>query len=57
MGGWHDLESKEFRYLEDSIYVCATQKTLNPRFMRHFMMLHTMHYSQESLLKIFNQIN
>jgi dynein heavy chain len=23
-GGWYDLETKEFKYLEDTIYICAT---------------------------------
>ncbi|CAD8087288.1 unnamed protein product [Paramecium sonneborni] len=55
--GWYDIETKEFKHLEDTIYVCATQKQVNPRFMRHFLLLYVPQYSPESLLKIFNTLN
>ncbi|CAD8081115.1 unnamed protein product [Paramecium sonneborni] len=57
MKGWYDIETKELKHLEDTIYVCATQKQVNPRFMRHFLLLYVPQYSNESLIKIFNSLN
>ncbi|CAD8161959.1 unnamed protein product [Paramecium pentaurelia] len=55
--GWYDIETKEFKHLEDTMYICATQKQVNQRFMRHFMLLYVPQYSHESLIKIFNSLN
>jgi dynein heavy chain len=61
-GGWYDLESKEFIWLEDITFVGAMgppsqgRNSITLRFSRHFNILYCEQYEPDSLQRIFSNI-
>lgn len=61
-GGWYDLETKEWKHLQDIIFICAMLppsgggNTVTMRYLRHFNLLYVQAFDEDSLLRIFNNI-
>lgn len=58
-GGWYDLDTKEFKYLENITFVGAmlpsgTQVTM--RYLRHYMLLYVQPFESDSLVRIFTNL-
>jgi len=58
-GGWFDIETKEWKYLCDIIFIAAIQppgkgrNDITRRYLRHFALLYIQPCSQDSLFCIF----
>jgi dynein heavy chain len=54
-GGWFDLETKEFKYLCDIIFLGAMQppgggrNTITRRYLRHYALLYVPPFEKDSL--------
>ena len=61
-GGWYDLETKEFKYLQDIIFIAAMlppgggRNTPSMRYMRHFSLLYVPPFDNGSLKRIFSNV-
>lgn len=61
-GGWYDLETKEWKQLQDIIFIAAMLppagggNNVTMRYLRHFNMLYVQPFDEDSLLRIFNNI-
>jgi len=57
--GWYDLENKEFKYLEDIVFIGAMlpRHQITTRFLRHFRLLYTPTLNNDCLHRIFGCIN
>lgn len=61
-GGFFDLETKEFKYLQNIVFVGAMlpliggRNTVTMRYLRHFNLLYVEPFERESLMKIFGSI-
>lgn len=59
-GGWYDLESKDFKYLCDIIFLSAlqprTRNIITKRYLRHYGQVYVQPFEHESLKRIFNSI-
>jgi dynein heavy chain len=58
-GGWYDLDTKEWKFLQDITFITAmlpsgTQVTM--RYLRHFMLLYVEPFESDSLVRIFTTI-
>jgi dynein heavy chain len=61
-GGWYDLEDKEFRRLEDIVFVGAMgppsqgRNSITSRYSRHYNIIYVESFESESLSRIFENI-
>ncbi|EGR32288.1 hypothetical protein IMG5_089580 [Ichthyophthirius multifiliis] len=57
-GGWYDLENKDWKVLQDIIFVAAMlpggQNVVTGRYLRHFNLLYVQPFDEESLVRIFS---
>ena len=58
--GWYDLDSKDFKYLQDIVFVGAMlpptggRNNVTLRCLRHFHLLYATQFETESLNRIFS---
>ncbi|EAS04067.1 axonemal dynein heavy chain (macronuclear) [Tetrahymena thermophila SB210] len=61
-GGWYDLETKEWKQLQDIIFIAAMlppvggRNSVTMRYLRHYNLLYVQPFDEDSLLRIFNNI-
>ena len=52
-GGWYDLESKEFKFMQDLVFLSTLGRNdLNQRFIRHFQVINGSQ-TDEDAMRIF----
>ena len=62
MGGWYDLETKEFKYLCDITFIGAMgppsqgRNSITQRFSRHFNLLYAAPFEESSIMRIFQNV-
>jgi len=60
--GWYDLDTKEWKYLQDIIFITAMlpptggRNTVSLRYMRHYNLMYVEPFENESLFRIFSNI-
>ena len=60
--GWYDLESKEFKYLCDIVFIGAMlpptggRNSVTLRYLRHFFLLYVQPFEADSLKRIFGYV-
>ena len=60
--GWYDLESKEFKYLCDIVFIGAMlppvggRNSVTLRYLRHFQLLYVQPFEADSLKRIFGNV-
>jgi dynein heavy chain len=61
-GGWYDLETRDFKHLQDITFIAAMlppgggRNLPTMRYLRHFSLIYLQPFESESLLRIFNTI-
>ena len=61
-GGWYDIETKEWKFLQDMILIGAMQppgggrSVITRRLLRHFALLFILPFDRESLSRIFTWV-
>ena len=56
--GWYDLETKEFKHLQDITFVNAMlpNSEVTLRYLRHLQLLYVQPFEYDSLKRIFNSV-
>ena len=60
--GWYDLDTKEFKYLCDIVFITSMlppsggRNTVTQRYLRHFNLLYVQPFETDSLKRIFGYV-
>jgi dynein heavy chain len=60
--GWYDLETKEFKHLQDIVFVAAMlppqggRNVVTLRYLRHYVMQYAQPFDNDSLNRIFGTV-